>query len=54
MKSKDWKQRQKKKITEQVTGLNYPGNKTPDYKNDMEYKLQTHNRISGIIKKKFW
>jgi hypothetical protein len=30
--------------------FNYVGNKISEYEKDMEYKLQTYNRISGIIK----
>jgi hypothetical protein len=40
-------------ITEQVIEFNYPGNKISEYKEDMEYKLQTYNRINGIIKRNF-
>jgi len=41
------------KIIEKVTEFDYLGNKISEYKKDMEYKLQTYNRISGIIKT-FW
>lgn len=33
--------------------FNYLGNKVPEYRKDMEYKLQTYNRIHGIIKINF-
>jgi hypothetical protein len=39
------------KIIEQVTEFNYVRNKIPEYKKQGEYKLQTYNRISGIIKR---
>jgi hypothetical protein len=39
------------KIIEQVTELKYLGNKISKYKKDMEYKLQTCNRMSAIIKR---
>jgi hypothetical protein len=38
------------KIIEQVTEFNYLGSKISEYMKDMEYKLQTYNRINGIIK----
>jgi hypothetical protein len=41
------------KITEQVTEFNYLGSKISEYKKDMEYKLQTYNRINGLIKRTF-
>jgi hypothetical protein len=41
------------KITEQVTELNYLGDKISEYKKDMEYKFQECNRISGIMRRNF-
>jgi hypothetical protein len=41
------------KIIEQVTEFNYLGSKISEYNTDMEYKLQTCNRINGIIKRNF-
>jgi hypothetical protein len=38
-------------IIEQVTEFNYLGSKISEYQKDMEYKLQTYNRINGIIKR---
>jgi hypothetical protein len=41
------------RIIEQVTEFNYLGSKISEYKKDVEYKLQTYNRINGIIKINF-
>jgi hypothetical protein len=41
------------KIIEQETEFNNVGSKISEYKKDMEYKLQTYNRINGIIKSNF-
>jgi hypothetical protein len=41
------------KIIEQVTEFNYLGSKISECKKDVEYKLQTYNRINGIIKRNF-
>jgi hypothetical protein len=41
------------KIIDQVTEFNYVGSKISEYKKDMEYKLQTYNRINGVIKRNF-
>jgi hypothetical protein len=42
-----------RRIIEQITQFNYLGSKISEYKKDTEYKLQTYNRISGIIKRNF-
>jgi hypothetical protein len=38
------------KIIEQVIEFNYLGSKISEYKKDVQYKLQTYNRINGVIK----
>jgi hypothetical protein len=42
-----------KKIIQQVTEFKCLWNKISEYKKDMEYKLQTHDGINGIIKRNF-
>jgi len=40
-------------ILEQVTDFKYPGYHISEYKNDLEDKLQTYNKINGAIKRQF-
>jgi hypothetical protein len=40
-------------LLNKVTEFYYLGNKISEYKKDMEYKLQTYNNISEIIKTNF-
>ena len=37
------------KIIEQVTDFKYLGYRIAEYKNDLEDKLQTYNKINGAI-----
>jgi hypothetical protein len=40
-------------ITERVTAFKYLGYRTPEYKNDLEDKLQTYNKINGVLSEHF-
>ena len=40
-------------IIEQVTDLKYLGHRRSKYKNDLEDKLQTYNKINGAIRRHF-
>jgi len=40
-------------IIEQVTDFIYLGCRISEYKSDLEDKLQTHNEISGAIRRHF-
>jgi hypothetical protein len=40
-----------RKITEHVMEFNCLGNKISEYKKDLEYKLQSCNRINGLMKR---
>jgi len=41
------------KIIEQVTNLKYLGYRTSEYGSDLEDKLQTYNKINGVIRRHF-
>ena len=41
------------KITEQVTEFKYLGYFITEYKRDLEDKLQTYNKINGVIRRHF-
>jgi hypothetical protein len=38
---------------EQVSQIKYLGYLTSDYKSDLEYKIQTYNKINGVIRRHF-
>ena len=40
-------------IIEQVTDFKYLGYRIPEYKSDLEDKLQTYNKINGVIRRHF-
>ena len=40
-------------IIEQVMDFKYPGYRVSEYKHDLEYKLQTYNKINGTIRRHF-
>jgi len=42
------------KIIEQVTEFKYLGYCIPEYKRDLEDKLQTYNKINAVIRRQFW
>ena len=40
-------------IIEQITDFKQPGYRISEYKNDLEDKLQTYNKINGTIRRHF-